>query len=142
MTFPTLADVYAARARIADAIRPTPLMRHALLSEETGLDIWVKHENHNPTSAFKVRGGLNLVRSLSPDERRRGVVTELALRELSSAVAWISALTIRGANLRRVSVVIIATPNSQLPTPNHQLPTTNHQPPTTTRPVRPWASGC
>ena len=37
--------------------------------EETGLDIWVKHENHNPTSAFKVRGGLNLVRSLSPDER-------------------------------------------------------------------------
>lgn len=75
MTFPTLADVYAARARIADTIRPTPLMRHALLSQETGIDLWVKHENHNPTSAFKVRGGLNLVRSLSPDERRRGVVT-------------------------------------------------------------------
>jgi threonine dehydratase len=75
MTFPTLADVYAARGRIADTIRPTPLMRHALLCQETGLDIWVKHENHNPTSAFKVRGGLNLVRSLSADERRRGVVT-------------------------------------------------------------------
>ena len=75
MTFPTLADVYAARARIADTIRPTPLMRHPLLSQETGIDLWVKHENHNPTSAFKVRGGLNLVRSLSPDERRRGVVT-------------------------------------------------------------------
>ena len=75
MTFPTLADVYAARERIADTIRPTPLMRHALLSQETGIDLWVKHENHNPTSAFKVRGGLNLVRSLSPDERRRGVVT-------------------------------------------------------------------
>jgi len=67
--------VYAARARIADTIRPTPLMRHPLLSEETGLDLWVKHENHNPTNAFKVRGGLNLVRALSPDERRRGVVT-------------------------------------------------------------------
>src|SRR5262245_51708022 len=75
MTFPTLADVYAARERISDTIRPTPLMRHALLEQETGLDLWVKHENHNPTSAFKVRGGLNLVRSLSPDERRRGVVT-------------------------------------------------------------------
>jgi threonine dehydratase len=50
-------------------------MQHALLSEETGIDLWVKHENHNPTSAFKVRGGLNLVRSLAPDERRRGVVT-------------------------------------------------------------------
>ena len=75
MTVPTLSDIYAARARIADTIRPTPLARHALLVAETGLDILVKHENHNPTSAFKVRGGLNLVRSLSPDERARGVVT-------------------------------------------------------------------
>jgi threonine dehydratase len=40
-----------------------------------GLDLWVKHENHNPTGAFKVRGGLNLVRSLSTEERARGVVT-------------------------------------------------------------------
>jgi threonine dehydratase len=35
----------------------------------------VKHENHNPTSAFKVRGGLNLVRTLTADERARGLVT-------------------------------------------------------------------
>jgi threonine dehydratase len=75
MTVPSLADVYAARARIADTIRPTPLSRHAVLSAETGLDILVKHENHNPTSAFKIRGGLNLVRSLGADEQARGVVT-------------------------------------------------------------------
>jgi threonine dehydratase len=75
MTIPALADVYAARERIADIIRPTPLLRHALLAEQTGLDLWVKHENHNPTSAFKVRGGLNLVRSLSARDRSRGVVT-------------------------------------------------------------------
>jgi threonine dehydratase len=75
MTVPTLVDIYAARARIEDTIRPTPLLRHALLVQETGLDLWIKHENHNPTSAFKVRGGLNLVRSLSPGERTRGVVT-------------------------------------------------------------------
>lgn len=72
---PTLADVYAARARIHDIIRPTPLMRHPLLALETGLDVWVKHENHNPTGAFKVRGGLNLVRSLTEHERPRGIVT-------------------------------------------------------------------
>ena len=72
---PTLNDVLAARQRIQDVIRPTPLMRHPLLVEETGLDVWVKHENHNPTSAFKLRGGLNLIRSLSEAERRRGVVT-------------------------------------------------------------------
>src|SRR5260370_12576625 len=49
-------------------------MRHPLLAQETGLDVLVKHENHNPTGAFKARGGANLVASLTPDERR-GVVT-------------------------------------------------------------------
>ena len=75
MKIPTLSEIYAARQRISDVIRPTPLLSHPLLREETGLDIWVKHENHNPTSAFKVRGGLNLVRTLSPGERARGIVT-------------------------------------------------------------------
>jgi threonine dehydratase len=50
-------------------------MRHPLLSAETGLDIQVKHENHNPTGAFKVRGGLNLIASLSDAERAQGVIT-------------------------------------------------------------------
>jgi threonine dehydratase len=71
----TLNDLYAARARIADIIRPTPLLRHPLLADASGLDLYVKHENHNPTSAFKVRGGLNLVRSLPDADRRRGIVT-------------------------------------------------------------------
>jgi threonine dehydratase len=71
---PTLKDVYAARPRVARVVRPSPLMRHPLLSLETGLDISVKHENHNPTGAFKVRGGVNLIASLSADERR-GVIT-------------------------------------------------------------------
>jgi threonine dehydratase len=74
MHAPTLADVYAARPRVARVVRPTPLMRHPLLARETGLDITVKHENHNPTGAFKVRGGLNLIGSLTAEERR-GVVT-------------------------------------------------------------------
>jgi threonine dehydratase len=72
---PTLNDIYSARTRIGDVIRPTPLLRHPLLSEKTGLDLHVKHENHNPTSAFKIRGGLNLVRSMPAEERRRGIVT-------------------------------------------------------------------
>jgi threonine dehydratase len=72
---PSLADVYAARARIAGVIRPTPLLRHPLLADALGGDVLVKHENHNPTCAFKVRGGLNLIASLTADERRRGVIT-------------------------------------------------------------------
>lgn len=75
MQAPALSEVYAARQRIRDVITPTPLLKHALLRDETGLDIWVKHENHNPTGAFKVRGGLNLIRTLTADERARGVVT-------------------------------------------------------------------
>jgi threonine dehydratase len=71
---PTLEDVYAARERVYRAVRPTPLMRHPLLAAETGLDVVVKHENHNPTGAFKVRGGLNLIGSL-PASDRRGVIT-------------------------------------------------------------------
>jgi threonine dehydratase len=71
---PTLHDIYAARERIQPVIRRTPLMRHPLLVRETGLDVLVKHENHNPTGAFKVRGGLNLIASLPPAERR-GVIT-------------------------------------------------------------------
>src|SRR5919202_4171265 len=71
---PALQDVYAARERVYRVIRPTPLLRHPLLDQETGLQILVKHENHNPTGAFKVRGGLNLIASLSPAERR-GVIT-------------------------------------------------------------------
>ncbi len=74
MHVPTLADVYAARPRVSRVVRPTPLMRHPLLSAETGLDIVVKHENHNPTGAFKVRGGVNLIGSLSAGDRL-GVIT-------------------------------------------------------------------
>jgi threonine dehydratase len=71
---PTLDDVYAARERVYPFIRPTPLMRHPLLAAESGLDLLVKHENHNPTGSFKIRGGLNLVGSLSSAERH-GVIS-------------------------------------------------------------------
>ena len=74
MHTPTLKDVYAARPRVYGVLKPTPLMRHPLLAADTGLDIYVKHENHNPTGAFKIRGGLNLVGSVSAEERR-GVIS-------------------------------------------------------------------
>ncbi len=70
----TLADVHAARTVVYRTLAPTPLLRHALLDATTGLTIHVKHENCNPTGAFKVRGGLNLIANLSADERR-GVIT-------------------------------------------------------------------
>jgi threonine dehydratase len=72
---PTLADVLRARRRIAPHLRPTPLHRYPALDDLVGADVHVKHENHQPIGAFKVRGGINLVSQLDEDERRRGVVT-------------------------------------------------------------------
>lgn len=72
---PTLADVLAARDRIAPYLRPTPLYRYPALDELLGAEISVKHENHQPIGAFKVRGGVNLISQLSAEERERGVVT-------------------------------------------------------------------
>jgi len=71
---PDLADVLAARQRIAPYLRPTPLYRYPALDELTGAPTWVKHENHQPVGAFKVRGGVNLVSQLGADERGKGVI--------------------------------------------------------------------
>jgi threonine dehydratase len=72
---PTHADVLAAREQIAPYLRPTPLFEYPALSELVGAETWVKHENHQPIGAFKVRGGVNLVSQLDEDERERGVIT-------------------------------------------------------------------
>jgi threonine dehydratase len=70
----TLADVLEARRRISPHLRPTPLYRYPGLDELLGADVWVKHENHQPVGAFKVRGGVNLVSQLNEDERSRGLI--------------------------------------------------------------------
>jgi threonine dehydratase len=72
---PDLADVLAARGRIAPYLRPTALYRYPALDAVTGTQTFVKHENHQPVGAFKVRGGINLISQLGPAERERGVIT-------------------------------------------------------------------
>lgn len=72
---PTVADVLEARRRISPHLRPTPLYSYPVLDDLLGAEVFVKHENHQPVGAFKVRGGVNLVSQLSPDERQRGVIT-------------------------------------------------------------------
>lgn len=72
---PTLNDVLVARERIAPYLKPTALHRYSALDELVGTETWVKHENHQPICAFKIRGGINLVAQLSEDDRHRGVIT-------------------------------------------------------------------
>ena len=73
-TVPTFADVLAARRRIAAHLRQTPLFRYPALDDLIGTQVHVKHENHQPVGAFKVRGGVNLVAQLSDRERERGLI--------------------------------------------------------------------
>ena len=54
---------------------PTPQFSWPLLDAHAGREVWVKHENHTPTTAFKVRGGVNLVSQLGAAERDKGVIT-------------------------------------------------------------------
>jgi len=71
---PTLADVYEARRHISPYLRPTPLFHWSGLDDLLGAEVYVKHENHQPTGAFKVRGGVNLISQLTDEERGRGVI--------------------------------------------------------------------
>src|SRR4030067_525366 len=69
------SEVRAAYERIKGDIRRTPLERSGPLSREFGADVYVKWECGQTTGSFKLRGALNKLRSLSDDERRRGVVS-------------------------------------------------------------------
>ena len=54
----TVADYEAAQRVVYSAMPPTPQYAWPLLARRAGAEVWVKHENHTPTGAFKVRGGL------------------------------------------------------------------------------------
>ncbi|MDZ7266020.1 MAG: threonine/serine dehydratase [candidate division KSB1 bacterium] len=71
----TLLDVFAARQVIAPYLAPTPLYPYPGLHHLLGTSTYVKHENHQPVGAFKIRGGIYFMSRLAEDEKRRGVVT-------------------------------------------------------------------
>jgi threonine dehydratase len=72
----TFDDVVAARERLRPHLPPTPLRSYAALDEAVGagVRVLVKHENFQPTGAFKVRNGLAALTALEPGARARGVV--------------------------------------------------------------------
>ena len=77
MPLPTLADIEAAAQVVYRDFAATPQYRWVLLSERLGTDCWLKHENHTPVGAFKIRGGLTYFDQLA----RRGALP----REVVSA---------------------------------------------------------
>ena len=74
MNAPTYADITAAAPVVHAYLKPTPLYEWPALSHLLGCRYFLKHENHTPTTAFKVRGGIYLVSRLSDEQKRRGII--------------------------------------------------------------------
>ena len=68
-------DVIQARAQVYQYLRPTLLNEWPLLKERLGFRYLLKHENHQPTGAFKVRGGINLLSRLPEGQKQRGIIS-------------------------------------------------------------------
>ena len=87
-TAPTLADVEAARARIAGkGVRMTPLYGSETFGRMTGREVHLKAETLQRTGSFKIRGATNKLESLTDAERKAGVVAASAGNH-GQAVAW------------------------------------------------------
>ena len=70
----TLDDILAARERIAPYIHRTPLLSSRMLGGISGTELWLKAENLQRTGSFKIRGALNSVLQLTPEQRTRGII--------------------------------------------------------------------
>jgi threonine dehydratase len=70
-----LADLHAAVGLVRAHVPPTPQYAWPLLAEQLGAQVWVKHENHTPTGAFKVRGGLTYFHRRRDRGETRGVIS-------------------------------------------------------------------
>jgi threonine dehydratase len=74
MHTPNFQDVLLARRQIRRYLPRTPLHSYPAINTLLATEVYIKHENYQPVGAFKVRGGINLISQLSPEERNRGVI--------------------------------------------------------------------
>jgi len=86
-TAPTLADVQEARRRLAGIAEETPIYLSETFSRRAGRQVLLKAENLQRTGSFKVRGAVNKLSTLTPEERAAGVVAASAGNH-GQAVAW------------------------------------------------------
>jgi threonine dehydratase len=84
---PTVADIEAARERLAGVARETPLYASETFTRLAGRPVLLKAENLQRTGSFKIRGAYNTISTLGPREREAGVVAASAGNH-GQAVAW------------------------------------------------------
>jgi threonine dehydratase len=83
----TLAEIHAARRRIADAVQRTPTLSATSLGKPFGVELYLKAELFQKTGSFKVRGVVNKVRQLEAAEIARGFIT-LSAGNHGAALSW------------------------------------------------------
>jgi threonine dehydratase len=109
----TLAAFEAAARNVYAAMAPTPQYAWPLLARRAGREVWVKHENHTPTGAFKVRGGLNLLARLA--------ATEPSLPGIISATRGNHGQSLAFAALRHGVRCVIVVPHGNSPGKNDAM---------------------
>ena len=104
-----LADIQAARERIAGDIRTTPCSRSVTLSEITGANVFLKFENQQFTASFKERGALNCLLCLSEQQRQQGIIA-MSAGNHAQAVAY------HGSRLGIPTCIVMprSTPNAKV----------------------------
>ena len=101
---PTLNDIQAAHKRIERHVTRTPLHRYRTLENLINAEVYVKHENHQPLGAFKMRGGVNHLMKMSSEQKKKGVVTASSGNH-GQSIAY-------AAKLHEIEAVIIVPENA------------------------------
>lgn len=88
MNLPSLSDIEQAARVVYEGMPPTPQYAWPLLNARLGLDLWIKHENHTPLGAFKIRGALVYFRRLKESGARVEAVITATRGNHGQAVAF------------------------------------------------------
>jgi threonine dehydratase len=88
LTLPTLKEIETAAQVVYREFQATPQYRWALLSERLGTHCWVKHENHSPVGAFKLRGGLNYFEQLQRSGKLPSAVISATRGNHGQSIGW------------------------------------------------------
>ena len=71
---PVLKDIMTAERTLGEILEPTPLQKNRNLSQEYGGTVYLKREDLQMVRSYKIRGAYNKMKSLTAEERARGIV--------------------------------------------------------------------
>ncbi len=99
MDLPGIDEIGSAARIVYETMPPTPQYRWPMLCQ-AGTEVWLKHENHTPVGAFKVRGGLVYFSRLASDKTVRGVVTGNSVEKNAAMRALGATIVEHGADFQ------------------------------------------